>query len=389
MKSFIKATGITLALIVGAVPAHADTYTLSVGPTGAQSVRYDRGIASVDSVQEQSIVRIVNVPGNDKKTVAFVIGIVNASGEPLNFGPENVSVRPTGMPPIALTTFEQAMEAERKKQAKEKFWAGVAAFGRGLSAADAGNTYTSGVYSGTASGWVGNSLVTAHGSGIYSGTEYNSGAALAAQRDAREMNAQDRANLEQRWAARSSDNENLLRTTTVDAGMMYGGIATFSISKEVKKTRGPVQVMIEVDVGGERHTFFATLSDSPAGSSMAITPPQQSLAGRPVSAPTAKPTLDRQIQVAASEMFSQLPLAVGGNGVLIDVQAQRSHLVFVVKFSGTSVPEDGKFKLETVCSNGSLAPLLKEGATLQAAYLDYSGVRIGTENVEPSDCGFK
>jgi len=260
MKAHIQAATLALMLMVGPVPALADNYALSVAPTAAQTVRYDRGIASVDSVQQQSIVRIVNVAGQDKKTVSFVIGIVNAGEQPLNFGPENVTVRPTGMTPIAVTTYEQAMEAERKRQSKEKFWAGVAAFGRGLSAADAGNTYSSGTYNGNASGFVGNSLVTAQSSGTYSGTQRNSGAALAAQRDAREMNAQDRANLEQRWANRAAANSNLLQTTTVDPGVMYGGIASFPITKEIKKARGPVQVTIEVDVGGEKHTFQARLS---------------------------------------------------------------------------------------------------------------------------------
>jgi hypothetical protein len=261
MRNYIKATALAVALLGAPVPAFAGNYTLAVAPTAVQTIRYDRGIASIDSVHEHSIVRVVNVAGNDKKTVAFVIGIVNAGGQPLNFGPENISVRPAGMKPIALTTYEQAMEAERKKQGREKFWAGVAAFGRGLSAADAGNTYSSGIYSGTASGYVGNSLVTAQTSGIYSGTQSNSGAALAAQRNAQEMNAQDRANLEQRWAGRSAATNNLLRTTTVDPGTMYGGIAIFPISRELKRTRGAVQVTIEVDVGGEKHTFLARLSE--------------------------------------------------------------------------------------------------------------------------------
>lgn len=260
MRAFFKATGIAAALMAVPMPAYAENYTLAVAPSAAQTIRYDRGIASIDSVQEHSVVRFVNVAGNDKKTVSFVIGVVNAGDQPLNFGPENVTIRPAGMKTIALTTYEQAIEAGRKKQKKEKFWAGVAAFGRGLSAADAGNTYSSGSYSGTASGYVENSHVTAQTSGIYSGTQYNSGSALAAQRNARDMNAQDRAALEQRWASRSATTGNLLRTTTVDPGAMYGGIAIFPISKELNSTRAPVQVTIEVDVGGEKHTFLARLS---------------------------------------------------------------------------------------------------------------------------------
>ena len=254
----------SILLFAATVPAmaYAGNYTLAVTPGSAQTIRYDRGTASIDSAQKATIIRVVNVAGNDKKTVSFVIGILNAGSQPFNFGPENIAIRPAGMKPINLTTYEQVVEAQRKKQAREKFWAGVAAVGRGLSAADAGNTYTSGIYSGTASGYVGNNLVTAQTSGIYSETQYNSGAALEAQRNAREMNAQDRANLEAKWAARSVATTNLLRTTTVNPGMMYGGVATFPIGSDLKKAGEPIQVTIEVSVAGEKHIFLARLSET-------------------------------------------------------------------------------------------------------------------------------
>lgn len=389
MRAYIKATGLAVALMASPVPAYAGNYTLAVAPSAVQTIRYDRGTASIDSVQQHSIVRIVNVAGNDKKTVSFVIGVVNASGQPLNFGPENITIRPVGMQPIALTTYEQAMEAERKKQGREKFWAGVAAFGRGLSAADAGNSYTSGIYSGTTSGYVGNSLVTAQTSGIYSGTQYNSGAALAAQRDAREMNAQDRANLEERWAGRLAVTSNLLRTTTVDPGMMYGGIAIFPISRELKRARGPVQVAIEVDIGGERHTFLARLSDEPMNAVQTSAIQQPPPAARPVAGVPVQPTLEQRLQSTVSYIRSQIPSRTGGNGSLIDVRAQGSQLLFVVKFDQTFVPADGRVKLHEVCASELLAPLLQEGATLHATYLGSNSARIGAEDIYPANCGFR
>ena len=260
MRLQLKAVLVPAVLFAIAAPAHAGIYTLHITPSPEQPSRYDRGISSIDSVQKATAVRVVNVPGNDKKSVSFVIGITNAAGQTFNFGPENITIRPSGMKPIALTTYNEAMEAERKKQGREKFWAGVAAVGRGMSAADAGTTYNSGTYSGSASGYVGNNLVTAQTSGSYSGTQYNSGAELAAQRQAREMNADDRANLEAKWAARSSMNNDLLQTTTVNPGTMYGGVATFPINADLKQARGPVDVTIEVNVAGERHLFVARLS---------------------------------------------------------------------------------------------------------------------------------
>lgn len=261
MRAHLKVAFVpTMLIMAAAAPVSPGAYSLTITPTASEVMRFDRGISSVDSAQKSTTVRVVNVAGNDKKSVSFVIGVVNSAGASFNFGPENIVVRPSGMQPIALTTYEQAMVAEQKKQSREKFWAGVGAFGRGLSAANAGTTYSSGLYSGTTSGYVGNTLVTAQTNGIYSGTQYNPGAALAAQRQARELNAADRANLEARWASRSSMYGSLLRTTTVDRGMMYGGVATFPITPEIKKSKQPVQITIEVTVGGEKHIFVGQLA---------------------------------------------------------------------------------------------------------------------------------
>jgi hypothetical protein len=260
MQSYWKVAVAVATMLGVATPATAEVYTLNIAPSAAQTSRYDRGMLSIDSVQRATAVRVENVPGNDKKSVSFVIRMANAAGQRINFGPENITIRDSGMKPIALTTYDQAMAAERRKQSREKFWAGVAAAGRGLSAADAGTSYNSGVYSGSASGYVGNNLVTTHTNGIYNATQYDSGRALAAQRQAREMNAEERSNLEAKWAARSSAHRGLLRTTTVNPGAMCGGVVTFPIGKDLKTAKEPVHVTIEVNVAGERHLFIARLS---------------------------------------------------------------------------------------------------------------------------------
>lgn len=260
MRFHWKAAPALVMMIAFSTPAYAGNYTLNITPSAAQSSRYDQGISSIDSVQETTIVRVVNVPGRDRRSISFVIGIANARNQPFNFGPENVVIRPAGMQPVALNTFEEAMEAERRRQGRERFWARVAAAGRGLSAANTGTTYTGGIYGGTTSGFVGGNLVTVNTTGIYSGTQHDPAAAMAAQRHAQELNARDRVNLEAQWAARSSSFNNLLRTTTVDPGAMYGGIATFPVTAQLRRARGAVPITIEVNVAGERHIFLGRLS---------------------------------------------------------------------------------------------------------------------------------
>ena len=109
MRFCSKAFLAPVALLAITVPARAGIYTLTMTPSAAQTMRYDRGISSIDSVQKATVVRVVNVPGNDKKSVSFVIGIANAAGQTFNFGPENITIRPSGMKPIALTTYEEAL----------------------------------------------------------------------------------------------------------------------------------------------------------------------------------------------------------------------------------------------------------------------------------------
>ncbi len=402
MKARNERTIIATAIMICAAPAYADDYSLKVMPSEAQTIRYDRGTSSVDSAQSQSIIRIVNVPGDDKKTVSFVIGVLNASGQPVNFGPENITISAVGMQPVSLTTYEQAMEAEQKRQKREKFWAGVAAFGRGMSAADAGYTRTSGSFSGNASGFVGGDFVSGSVNGSYSGTQYNSGAALAAQRDAREMNAQDRAELERRWAYRFADMSNLLRTTTVNPGTMYGGIATFPITKDIKKARGPVRVLIHVDVAGERHSFEARLSDEPLSVEEARVLAQRASAITPVASVTNGPTPGQQFQTPVATSRSQIPqkanlpdnevapmiaraaetyapgFRIGDDLVVNKFRADRGTLRLSTNIRPASNPTS---VVRMVCENSGLNLVLAHGGLIS---IDFRPEPI---NVSSSDCG--
>jgi hypothetical protein len=394
VKARIEQAVIATAILICAAPANADDYSLNVMPSEGQTIRYDRGTASVDSAQSRSIVRIVNIPGDDKKSVSFVIGVLNASGQPINFGPENITISPVGTQPVSLTTYEEAMEAERKRQKREKFWAGVAAFGRALSASDAGSTYTSGSFGGTAGG--------AFFSGSYSGTQYNSGAALAAERDAREMNAQDRAELERRWAYRFSDMNNLLRTTTVNPGTIYGGIATFPITKEIKKARGPVRVVIQVDIAGERHSFEARLSDQPLSAEEARALAQRASAITPVASITTGATFGQQLQAPVAPSRSQLPpkaslpdneirpmiaraaetyapgFRIGGDLVVNSFRAEGETLRLSTNLHPGSNPAS---VVRMVCGNSGLQSVLALGGSVS---IDFKPEPI---NVASSDCG--
>jgi hypothetical protein len=342
----------------------------------------------------QSIVRIVNVLGDDKKSVSFAIGVLNASGQPVNFGPENIMVSPVGMQPVSLTTYEQAMDAERKRQKREKFWAGFVAFGRMMDAANAGYTYTSGSFSGTANG--------DFFSGFYSGTQYNSGAALAAERDAREMNAEDRAELERRWAYRFAAMSNMLRTTTIEPGAIYGGIASFPITKEMKKVRGPVQVLIHVDLAGERHSFEARLSDQPLSVEEARALTQRTSTITPAASIATRSTAGQRLQEPVASVPSQRPpksnfpdyevtsmvaraaetyvpgFRIGGDLVVNKFRADGGTLRLSTNLHPSSNPSS---VVRMVCENSGLQSVLAHGGSVS---IDFKPKPI---DVSRSDCG--
>jgi hypothetical protein len=250
---------ITLAATI-ATPVCAKEYSLDFMRTVSQASRLERGVEIIDSVQQNTAVRIVEIVQPDKKTVSFVIGVLNKGNVPFVFGPENVTVRPAGFQPMALVTYDDAMAVERKRQKRERFLGSIAALSRNMSAADAGTRYSSGSYSGISSGMVGGQPVSGFSSGSFSVTTHDSGAQLAAQRDAAALNRQARNDLEARWAMRSASHDTLLRPTTVDPGAVFGGYAKFNINRELSKAQASLPITIDVVVGSERHIFVAQLN---------------------------------------------------------------------------------------------------------------------------------
>jgi hypothetical protein len=264
-----------------------------------------------------------------------------------------------------------------------------------MAAADAGYTRTSGSFTGSAGG--------DFFSGSYSGTQYNSGAALAAQRDARGMNAQDRAELERRWAYRFADMNNLLRTTTVNPGTIYGGIATFPITKEIKKARGPVRVVIHVDIAGERHSFEARLSDQPLSVEEARVLAQRASAITPADRITTGPTLDQQSQMRVAPVRSQIPpkanvpdyeirpmiaraaetyapgFRIGDDLVVNSFRADGATLRLSTNLHPDSNPTS---VVRMVCVNSGLQAVLAHGGSVS---IDFKPEPI---NVSRSECGF-
>jgi len=216
------------------------------------------------------------------------------------------------------------------------------------------------------------------------------------------MNAEDRAELERRWTYRFADMNNLLRTTTVNPGTIYGGIATFPITKEIKKARGPVLVVIHVDIAGERHSFEARVSDEPLSVEEARVLAQRASAITPVASITTGPTFGQQSETPVDTIRSQRSLKanvpdnkirpmiaraaetyargfrIGGDLVVNSFRAEGETLRLSTNLHPSSNPTS---VVRMVCENSGLHSVLAHGGSVS---IDFKPEPI---NVSSGDCG--
>lgn len=129
-----------------------------------------------------------------------------------------------------------------------------------MQAGQAGYSYGTATYSGNTYGTFGSSPFHANsfGTGTYSG--YDAGAAYAAQSQANTANAQQFAALRMQQEAQRDQIAQVMKTTTVDPGQVFGGVVQYMIPDAVRSSKAPVPIIIEVATADEVHTFHVTLA---------------------------------------------------------------------------------------------------------------------------------
>ncbi|MBH0113205.1 hypothetical protein I5E68_09630 [Novosphingobium sp. YJ-S2-02] len=225
-----------------------------------QTSRFEDGREAVDDATPTSSVRILEPRQQTPKQGGFRIYVLNSSDKPFNFGPENITVKMPDGTSVAMLTYQDLLKQQKRREAWQALAVGLAAAGRNMQANQAGYNYGSATYSGNSYGTFGTMPYTAnsYGTATYSG--YNAGTAFAAQSVANEQNQRDLQAMRLSQAAKREDLAQVMKMTTIDPEQVFGGIVQYKIPSEVRASKTPVPITIEVRTGDEVHTFQATLA---------------------------------------------------------------------------------------------------------------------------------
>lgn len=255
MKSYASfIVGLAAFSFSGLASAKA-TYLDLYAQGDRQRARMDSGVEAVDSALPNSSVRVVESEEKVSKRGQFSVAVFNASGAPINFGTENVTVAVGNSPPMPTVTYERLVKEEKNRMMWAAVAAGLNAASNNIAASQAGYSSGTVAYSGATYGRYG--TVNSYGTGSYSG--YNAGAAYAAQATANTQNEQIFGRLAAESAASLQALKANLRTTTIDPGSSFGGLIMFDIPPKARKPAEPIPIRIIVEIAGEKHEMVGRL----------------------------------------------------------------------------------------------------------------------------------
>lgn len=238
-------------------PAMAAKFAMKLNAGAEQTARMDGGVAAVDDAKAGSVVRLIQSEGDFKKRGSIGILVMNQADKPFTFGPENITAKLSDGTPVTIITYEQLVKEEKHRQTWAAIGAGLAAAGRSMNAANAGNYSSYGTYNSTTYGSYGATPFSAMSSGTVSMSGYDYGRAQAAQSIANAQNDEEFSRLAERNAANMRALKAYMRTTTVDPRQMFGGSVTFELPKTARDASGDVPVTFIVTINGEEHRFDA------------------------------------------------------------------------------------------------------------------------------------
>lgn len=244
----MRSTWILAAILLATgTGANAAKQYLNVQAEPEQQSRMDSGVEMVESDLPTTSARIFEPEVKVEKRLAIQVMVFNASGEPFNFGPENVTAETAGGEAVAVIPYEKLVKEEKGRRTWAAIGLALGAMGNSLNAANAG--YSHGTVNAFGSG----------GWGTANYSAYNAGQAYAAQSLANTQNQIATARFQENSAASMEALKANLRTTTVDPGETFGGQLMLEMPKAARKSKEPVDVLIHMALGGETHTFHAQL----------------------------------------------------------------------------------------------------------------------------------
>jgi len=194
---------------------------------------------------------------------AFVVAIYNPTKQPIEFRASGISAQldhatkgPVG---LHVYSYEELVAEVERKQRWAAFGAALQGVGAAMSAANAGYSHTTGMYSGNTYGRYSGALngtYSASTTGTFSATTYDSGRAYAAQQYASAQTAANFAAIEaQGRQALDALQNSILKDNTILPGEWVGGIV---IVDAPAKSDGAANYRIDVQLPGEVHSFVVS-----------------------------------------------------------------------------------------------------------------------------------
>lgn len=387
---FKSATLITAAaLAAGSLPSAAYAADPVVQPVqvGQETVRYERGVPTLDLVGQHGAVQIRPLP-MDHGSFAFSVAVYNASNLPLNFDLANFSIQ-TEKGRVGLFTAAQLVGRAKNRAGWSAF--GVALLGgvaAGLAASQR-DTYSS---SFTTPRAVYRSFYSApslagqiQAAGIVTGT----GFALAG--------IQDRLD-----RTRQALEMDVVQTSTVDPGGIYGG--KIVLQKFAQSL--PQRLTINVSWNGEQYPFTFQLAKAgtaaPAFSAITIASkarPTTTNADLPAPAnafaqganrlrgPSSRPAnLESIVQRTAEVM--PLPTILDDGTSVGRFEAAGTELKLTAATARAFTETTRTDAAKAICTQRALSPLLHQGASIRTVFLSSQKREVGQIIITGAECGF-
>lgn len=256
----MKRVAIALAVIAAPIsPLSASKFAMIVSPGEHQNARMQDGVAAIDSYGETSTARLVRPDEPIKKRSTIQLLVMNQGQQSFNLGPENVRAELEDGTPVAIIHYEQLVREEKRRRTWAAIAAGLAAGANSYSASQAGYGSGTATYQSNSYGTFGRTPYTATTYGTATYSTYDPAAAQIAQSNARMENQAMFDRMAANNAGRMSALKEIMRTTTIDPGQVFGGSVMFELPPKVRSSRVDVPVVFVVTTGGEEHRFKTVL----------------------------------------------------------------------------------------------------------------------------------
>lgn len=390
MRSFFGIAATITAVIVIPTTALAKDTVVQAIQVGYETVRYDKGMPTLDLEQRAGAVQIHPLP-MDHGSFVFAIAVFNDGNAPANMDIGNIAVH-LGDQPIGIMDVNHLI----KKAKNRSFWSqfGVAMLGGVASAAAASERNT---YHGTFS----TPYATYH--------SYYSAPSLAGQLRAARIEDQTAASIvamrAQLDATRDALGDQIIQMTTVDPGRMYAGKI---ILEKFKASKLPQQLSITVNWNGEQYPFVFQLAEAGTPApyftptvrerpTAAPRPERQPSGATPIAGPVPNsrsaipPNVDMERIVKRTAEVMPRPFALESGTALVSYEASGTELI-VTADAAPSVYDDSssweQAAYAEICMARPFASILNQGGVVRATYLGQRKTELGTVVASRETCRY-